>query len=76
MGLGFKIEETSLSGNQLYSQMAGEKTKWTGADDDFLDMTPFKKDRSDSVVRLEAQRIRMFRVTLQRGQRPHVFLSE
>jgi len=62
VGVKYSMEETSLTGVERYSQMVEEKTKWTGADDEYLDESFFPRDQSEKVVTLEAQRIRMFKV--------------
>jgi hypothetical protein len=63
-GVKMSLEETSLTGGELYSDMKEGKTKWIGFDDDWLDESTFPKDMNARNVTLEAQRIRMFRVTL------------
>jgi hypothetical protein len=65
VGVPYTLEEVSLSGTELYHSMAKEKTQWTGAGDDWLDESEFPRDHAENVITLEAQRIRMFRFTLQ-----------
>jgi hypothetical protein len=57
------ISEVTITGNQLYSQMTNTKIKWLGVDDDFI-VEPFlPKDKSLYEIALEAQRIRVFKVS-------------
>lgn len=66
-GVRMVIEETSLTGGELYTDMVASKTKWSGNSDDYLDQSEYPKDVG-RLLSLEAQRIRMFRVSL----RPNV----
>lgn len=52
--------EMSLSGNELRESMLEQKVIWVGDDDDFVEDYKYPKDKSDTVVSLEPQRIRMF----------------
>ena len=64
VGMKFSMEETSLTGVEKYSEMITAKTKWTGADDEYLDESYFPRDQSEKIVTLEAQRMRMFKVSI------------
>jgi hypothetical protein len=54
------IKETSLSGNQGYSEMKNNKLKWVGVDDAKLNPPPFPKDNPNFDIALPRQRIRSF----------------
>ena len=70
MGVAYSFEETSLSGTEVYRAMVDAKTKWTGDGDDYLDESEYPSDHAFNVVTLEAQRMRMFRLTLQTSKPP------
>ncbi len=57
------ITETSLTGNQLISQVYAGKTQWVGVDDEFIDPPTQPQDKSQYEIALEAQRIRTFIIT-------------
>ena len=65
-GVTMKIEETSLTGGELYSDMAAAKTKWASLYDEWIDESWLPKDptKGGNLVTLEPQRIRMFRVSI------------
>jgi hypothetical protein len=68
-GVTFKIEETSLTGLELYPDMAGAKTGWTSYDDEWIDESwlphdPERKEGDPQLITLEPQRIRTFRVSM------------
>lgn len=68
-GVTFKIEETSLTGLELYPDMVGAKTAWTSYDDEWIDESwlphdPRRKEGEPLRLTLEPQRIRTFRVTM------------
>lgn len=54
------IIETSLTGNQQYSEMKKQKIKWIGEDDKKIKEPEYPKDRPDFEVALQPQRIRAF----------------
>jgi hypothetical protein len=56
------ISETSITGNQLYSQMTANKVQWKGRDDKYIVDPILPKDKSQYEIALEAQRIRVFKV--------------
>ncbi len=70
VGIKLEIVETSLSGTELYHEMIKEKTQWTGYDDDYLDDSTFPRDKSERLISLEPQRIRMFRISIKPNVRP------
>ena len=73
------ISETSITGNQLYSQMAANKIQWLGRDDDFIVAPNLPADKSQYEIALEPQRIRVFKVQYipqQLQQLVGAFLSE
>ena len=65
-GVKINIGETSLVGTELYRDMVAGKTKWTAVDDEWLDQNAFPKDdpKDKAKVTLEAQRIRMVRISI------------
>jgi hypothetical protein len=65
VGVPYNIVETSLTGTEVYRNMVDAKTKWAGDGDDYLDESFFPRDPQENVVTLEAQRMRMFRITVQ-----------
>ena len=54
------IVETTLTGNQAYSEMAAKKVRWTGVDDALIKEPEVPLDHSDFEVALQLQRIRSF----------------
>lgn len=70
VGIKLQIEETTLSGNELYHEMIKDKTQWTGIDDDWLDDSRYPMDKSEKLISLEPQRIRMFKITIKPNVRP------
>jgi hypothetical protein len=48
------ISETSLTGNQLYTQMMGNKIQWKGRDDGQIVEPVLPKDKSQYEIALEA----------------------
>ena len=70
VGIKLEIVETSLTGTELYHEMLKEKTQWTGLDDDWLDDSRYPRDKSERLISLEPQRIRMFRITTKPNVRP------
>jgi hypothetical protein len=71
------ITETSLSGNQPYSNMQMNKIPWKGVDDDVIVPPVLPQDKSKDVIALEAQRIRVFKIMYQTSstQASATFLS-
>ncbi|TNV84803.1 hypothetical protein FGO68_gene7787 [Halteria grandinella] len=69
------ISETSLTGNQLYSQMVSKKVKWIGRDDKQIVEPVLPKDKSQYEIALEALRIRVFKV-IYVPQQQTAFLNE
>lgn len=73
------LSETTLTGNQLYSQFAAKKVQWKTRDDGNVAEPVLPKDKSQYQIALEAQRVRVFKVQYvpQQSQAvPSVFLNE
>ena len=73
------IIETSITGNQPYSTMTYNKINWKGIDDGQINPPILPQDQSADVIALEAQRIRVFKITYQvssnQSHKPASFLG-
>lgn len=74
-GVKMQLDEVSLSGAELYSEMRKSKCKWASLDDDWIDDSYLPHDKSSRVVTLEAQRIRMFKVTINEAVHANVAME-
>jgi len=70
------ITETSLTGNQPYSVMQGNKIQWKGVDDGKINPPNLPQDKSQDEIALEAQRIRVFKIQYTPVAQSAAFLSQ
>ena len=70
------ITETSLTGNQPYSVMQGNKIQWKGVDDAKINPPNLPQDKSQDEIALEPQRIRVFKILYTPVAQTAAFLSQ
>jgi len=64
-GITLSVQETSLTGTEIYKEMVESKTKWTSLDDEWIDDSYLPKDHENGrQITLESQRVRTFRVVI------------
>jgi hypothetical protein len=65
------IEETSLTGNQAYSEMWAKKIQWRTVDDSTGDVVSAEAEKLSGIT-LEKQRIRTFQIEYVIGASSHI----